>query len=544
MRYGEAMQATRPPDDRRARHEARGEWPQPSLWTMLASRVARTPDRIYMIEARRGGGRRYTYGELASRATSMAGALARLGIRTGDVVSWQLPNWFEGAALAAAIDRLGAVSNPIITIYREREVGFVCRQARSRVLVVPGVVRGVDHREIAHAVRAAAPDLEHVLTVRAEPDSGMQALEALEGPPAGPATPPGPHDVSMLFYTSGTTADPKGVLHTPSTLGAIVRFHAELMHPSPNDRSILQFPLPHIGGLVLFVMQPMAHGSSTVFMDGFDPELALDVIEAEQVTSAGGPPAVLQAMFAAKNFSPAKVRSVRGSGSGAADVSPELMRETRDRFAGAVVHRSYGMTECPMFTSGAPGDPEEKRFGTDGRPVPGCIARIVDEAGRPVGANVEGEIEAYGPQLCVGYLDPALNAVFTPDGFIRTGDLAVVDEAGYVRITGRRKDIIIRKGENLSAKGIEDDLSAHPKVGDVAVIGVPDPQSGERVCACVVLRPGADALSLADVRAFMEARGVMRQKIPEQVEVMAELPRNATGKVRKDVLRKQLGGSR
>jgi acyl-CoA synthetase (AMP-forming)/AMP-acid ligase II len=538
------MLPTRPPDSRRARHEAIGEWPQPSLWEMLATRVARSPDRIFMIEGRRDGGRRYTYRDLAERATRMAAALARLGVRRGDAVSWQLPNWFEGAALAAAIDRLGAVSNPIITIYREREVGFVCRQARSRVLVVPGVVRGVDHREIARAVRAAAPDLEHVLTVRAEPDAGMQSLEALEAPDAPPPTPPGPHDVSMLFYTSGTTADPKGVLHTPSTLGAVIRFHAELMRPTPDDRSILQFPLTHIGGVVMFVMLPIAHGSSTVFMDGFDPELALDVIEAEHVTSAGGPPAILQAMFAAKNFSPAKVRSIRGSGSGAADVSPELMRETRDRLGGAIVHRSYGLTECPMFTSGAPGDPEEKRFATDGRPVPGGVARVVDEAGRPVGANVEGEIEAYGPQLCVGYLDPALNAVFTPDGFLRTGDLAVVDEGGYVRITGRRKDIIIRKGENLSAKGIEDDLAAHPKVVDVAVVGVPDAQSGERVCACVVLRPGATPLTLAEVRTFMEARGVMRQKIPEQLEVMAELPRNATGKVRKDVLRKQLGSSR
>jgi len=249
----------------------------------------------------------------------------------------------------------------------------------------------------------------------------------------------------------------------------------------------------------------------------------------------------LQAMFAAPNFSPEKVRSIRTSGSGAADVSPELMREARERFGGAFVHRSYGMTECPMFTSGAPGDPEEKLHGTDGRPVPGCIARLVDEAGRPVGPNVEGEIEAYGPQLCVGYLDPALNAVFTPDGFLRTGDLALMDEAGYLRITGRRKDIIIRKGENLSAKGIEDDLAAHPKVADVAVIGVPDARSGERVCACVVLRPGAAGLTLVEVRAFMEGRGVMRQKIPEQLELVAELPRNATGKVRKDELRRQFG---
>ena len=539
------MQATRPPEARRTRHEPTGEWPQPSLSAMLEERVRRSPDRVYLIEGRREGGRSYTFGDLHERAARMAVALGRLGIGPRDVVSWQLPNWFEGAALAVAIDRVGAVSNPIITIYREQELTFVCRQARSRALVVPGVVRGVDHRELARAVRAHAPDLEHLLTVRAAPGEGMRALETLEAAPAAPlaTTPIGPHDVSMLFYTSGTTADPKGVLHTPSTLGALIRFHAELLHPGPDDRSLLQFPLTHVGGILMFVMLQIAHGSSAVFMEGFDPELALDLIERHRVTSAGGPPAVLLGLFAARNFSPAKVASVRTSGSGAADVSPELMRETRQRFGGAFVHRSYGMTECPMFTCGAPGDPADRLEGTDGRPVPGCVARLVDEAGQPVGPNVEGEIEAYGPQLCVGYLEPALNAAFTADGFLRTGDLAVMDATGFLRITGRRKDVIIRKGENLSAKGIEDDLAAHPKVADAAVIGLPDAQSGERVCACVVLRAGAGRLTLAEVRTFMEGHGVMRQKIPEQLELLAELPRNATGKVRKDVLRQRLRGA-
>jgi cyclohexanecarboxylate-CoA ligase len=195
------------------------------------------------------------------------------------------------------------------------------------------------------------------------------------------------------------------------------------------------------------------------------------------------------------------------------------------------------MTECPMFTSGAVGDAEAQRHGTDGRPLPGCVARLVDADGRPVAAGVEGEIEAFGPQLCVGYVDPALNVAFTSDGFFRTGDLAVRDGDGFVRITGRRKDVILRKGETLSAKGIEDELAAHPSVADVAVVGVPDAQRGERVCACVVLRPGAPRVDVDAVRTFMEARGVMRQRIPEQVELMPELPRNATGKVRKDLLR-------
>jgi cyclohexanecarboxylate-CoA ligase len=536
------MEPSRPPEPRRARHEAAGEWPQASLSTALEARVRDTPDRVYLIEGLREGGRRFTFRDLHARAARMAAALGRLGIGPGTVVSWQLLNWFEASALAVAVDRLGAVSNPIITIYREREVSFACRQARSRALVIPGVVRGVDHREIARAAQAAAPDLEHVLTVRAEPGTGMRALEALEDaapPPAAP-TPPGPHEVSALFYTSGTTADPKGVLHTPSTMGALAHAHARLFRPTPEERSLLQFPFTHIGGVLMFLLFQVRNGSSVVFMDAFDPALALDLIERHRVTAAGGPPAVIQAMLAAPNFAPAKVASVRTSGSGAADVSPELIRQVQEKL-GAFAHRSYGLTECPMLTSGAPGDPEEKLRETDGRPIPGCSVRLVDEGGRPVPPGVEGEIEAYGPQLCVGYLDPALNAAFTADGFLRTGDLAVMDEAGYVRITGRRKDVIIRKGENLSAKDIEDALAAHPAVADAAVIGVPDPERGERVCACVVLRPGA-TLTLPDVRRFMEAQGMMRQKVPEQLEVLGELPRNATGKVRKDVLRTRFRG--
>ena len=537
------MLPTRPPDARRLRHEAAGEWPQPALSTLLSERARTDPDRPYLIEGLREGGRTFTFRDLERRAGRMAVALSRLGVRQGDVVSWQLPNWMEAAAIAAAIDRLGAVSNPILTIYREREVGFVCRQAGSRVLVVPGLLRGLDHRELAAAVQGTAPALEHVVTVRAEPAAGQRALEALEDDPPAPLppSPHGPHDVSSVFYTSGTTADPKGVLHTPSTLGAVLHYHARLFASSPDDVSLLQFPLPHIGGVVLFVMLPLRSGASVVLMEAYDPELAIDLIERHRVTSAGGPPAVLQGMFAARNWSAGKVRSVRSSGSGAADVSPDLIRQAQERF-GAFAYRSYGMTECPMLTSGRPGDPDEKLHGTDGRPVPGAVARLVDEAGRPVAAGAEGEVEAYGPQLCVGYLDGTLNASFTPDGFFRTGDLAVMDAEGFLRITGRRKDVIIRKGENLSAKGIEDDLAEHPEIADVAVIGVPDAVSGERVCACIVLRAGAGDLTLGDVRAFMEARGVMRQKIPEQLAVMSELPRNATGKVRKDLLRQRVRG--
>jgi cyclohexanecarboxylate-CoA ligase len=347
----------------------------------------------------------------------------------------------------------------------------------------------------------------------------------------------------MVFYTSGTTADPKGVLHTRSTLGALVRAHQQLFSPAPADRGLLQFPLPHVGGILLFIASQIVTGSSVVFLDGFDPGLAMRAVDAHGVTGLGGPPAALRALLSVDGIPRRRVATLRTVGCGAADVSPELMREV-ERAWGVVAYRSYGMTECPMFSSGRPGDPVADRHDTDGRPLPGCTARIVDGDGRPLGPNREGEVELFGPQLCGGYLDPALNEAFTPDGFLRSGDLGILDDAGCLRITGRRKDVIIRKGETLSARDIEDVLAGHPAVADVAAIGLPDPERGERVCACLVLRSGHTMPSLDEVGVFMAGRGVMRQKIPEQIEWMAELPRNATGKVLKSELRARVTASR
>lgn len=526
------------PRERIARHERAGEWPCESLTVSLARRASETPERVLFV----AGEERITAPMLAERASRLARGLRRLGVVAGDVVSWQLPNWFEGVVLTWALDRIGAVSNPILPIYREREVGFVVRQARSRLLVVPGELRGFDHRALARTVQADSPDLEHVAVVRATPADGQLSFASLAGgaPDDAAPSPPGPHDVTALFYTSGTTSDPKGVLHTPSTLGAFARTHFAMAGRNPDQVGILWFPLSHIGGIGAFGIGPVAYGTRAVFLEHFDPEVALDLIEREQVTSAGGPTPIVQALLAAKGFSPERVRSVRLAALGATDVPPELMREVRAKL-GAFVSRSYGMTECPMSTAGTPADPDEQLLTTDGRSVPGVDVRVVDDAGRPVPAGVEGEIELFGPQLCVGYLDPERTAeAFTADGYLRSGDLAVKDAAGFVRITGRKKDIIIRKGENLSAKAIEDELYDHPKIADVAVIGLPDRASGERVCACVVLRPGAAAMTLAELRGFMTERQIMAQKIPEQIEVLAELPRNATGKVKKFELRARL----
>ncbi len=521
-------------------HESLGEWPVPGPSALAAGRAQRTPDRLFLVD----GDRRVGFAEFASRASALAAGLQRFGLGRGDVVSWQLPSWLEGALLTVALDRLGCVQNPILPIFREAEVSFLVRQARARALVVPGTFRGFDHRELARTVARGATDLEHVLVARAEPLPGMLSFDRLLETAVDRELPPspfGPHDVSIVFYTSGTTSDPKGVLHTQSSLGSFARVNVLNAGSREDDVGLLQFPLAHIGGIAAFLLLPLLVGSRTVYLDLWEAEKAIDLIEREGVTSAGGPPAILQGILAAKGFRPERLKTVRGAASGAADVPPELIRTIRTRL-GATSFRAYGMTECPMFSSGRADDPEEKCLYTDGRPSPGCRVRIVDEEGRDLPPGTEGEVLLFGPQLCVGYLDSKLDeGAFTPDGFLRSGDLGIVDAEGHLRISGRKKDIIIRKGENLSAKAIEDVLHEHPSIREAVVIGLPDPASGERVCACVSLRPGAKAPTLGEIGEFMGARGMMRQKIPEQLEILPELPRNATGKVKKHELRARLG---
>ncbi len=522
--------------ERVRRHQDSGEWPRPGLAEVAARQLEVCPEREILID----GPVRLTVGDFVGRAQALAGGLRQLGLGPGDIITWEIPSWWEAAVLATAIDWIGAVNNPIIPIYREREVSFIARQAESRALFVPGEFRGFDYRAMAEKVRGECEQLGHVVVVRGDPGDGMSRFADLLD--ADPITRPyrrSPEEVSMLFYTSGTTADPKGVMHTSSTIGWYCVASMNAMQTSRDDVGLLQFPLTHIGGLVSFVLLPLMAASRVVYLDTWTAESAIDLIEKEHVTSAGGPPVILQGLMASSSLTPARVASLRTAGTGAAGIPPELVRKVGERL-GATSFRAYGLTECPMVTTGVPDDPEDKRCATDGRPSPGCVLRTVGSDGAEVGQGVEGEIQVFAPQLCVGYVDESLNdAAFTADGFLRTGDLGVIDEVGYLRVTGRLKDIIIRKGENLSAQAIENELHAHPDIDDVAVFGLPDGVAGERACAAVVLRDGSENITLAALRGHMEGRGVMRQMIPEQLEIVDALPRNATGKVLKFELRKR-----
>lgn len=487
----------------------------------------------------------HTYLGLARRVHACARALQGLGVSRGDVVSFQLPSWIETVALYLAINRMGAIANPIIPIYREHEVGFIVRQAGSRVLVIPRRYRGRDYHDMLPAL--GSERLEHVVVCRARDDNapapgGTLDWNTLLDRHAGeaPAVVSDPGADALLLYTSGTEASPKGARHSHATLEAEAQSMIVDGQLAPGAGIFVASPLGHIAGIDFGIHVPMALGAKACLMDKWEPKAAVDLIGRERCTWSTGVTPFLDGLLAASRGGASL--PLAGYRCGGADVPPHVIREAHAR--GVFAYRTYGCTEHPTITGWCGGARRDKAESTDGRPLPDVAIKIADpdDPSRVLASGQVGEICTKGPDLFLGYMDAALNArAFDADGWFRTGDLGWLDADGYLTIAGRKKDIIIRKGENISAKEVEDLLGTHPAVADVAVIGVPDQTRGERVCAVVVPTPQTE-LRLADIAAWLERRGAARQKFPEQLELVTTLPRTATGKVRKSELRARFGG--
>lgn len=519
--------ARRPDDERRYRRL--GAWTGELVDAPLRDAARRHPERTAVVD----GDRRWSFARLDTAVDRFARGLLRLGVEPGDVVSFQLPNGIEAIVVHHAAQRCGAVSNPIVPIYREREVGFILRQARTRVLVVPDTFRRFDHRSMAEGLRASVPELEHVVVVgEAGPASvGFDAV-GTDGPPPDVAR--SSSDVALLLYTSGTESDPKGVLHSHDTLTYECRSVIELYGLDERDVVFMASPVTHITGLLYGMQLPMMLGAPVVLQDVWDVPRALRLIEAERCTFTVGATPFLHGIVHAPELADHDVSSLRTFVCGGAGVPPSLIREARER-TGMVATRVYGSTECPIVTGSAPTAPLDQHADNDGVALAPSELRLVDADGAAVPDGAPGELEVRGPDLCLGYLDATLNAkAFTDDGWFRTGDLAALDGAGRMRIVGRAKDIIVRGGENLSAGEIEDLLIEHPAVDEVAVVGAPDPVLGERACAFVVGVPG---LELGDLVDFLRSRRLATQKLPERLELVPSLPRTASGKIQKHRLR-------
>ncbi|MDQ1430669.1 MAG: cyclohexanecarboxylate-CoA ligase [Actinomycetota bacterium] len=505
-----------------------------TLWELVERRAADTPKGTMLIDQ---DDRTVTFGEFRDRSERVAAGLLALGVTADTPVAWQLPTRIESIVLSFALARLGATQVPIIPIYREREVGSVLQQAGARWFAVPGTWRGFDYEEMARGLQDSSGQAFGVIVVDADlPGGGLP-----EGDPS--SLPPAPTDgdaVRWLYSTSGTTAAPKCVMHTDAGLIAGGVGLAVAMQPAADDVGSIAFPCTHIGGPDYLVMV-LAHGMPTVLLETFTPAGAVEVFNRHHVTAAGGSTAFYLAYLNEQRKDPSQpvIPSLRILSGGGAPKPPEVFREVRAEMHIPILH-GYGMTECPMIASGAVGDDDEQLANTDGAPVLGCEVQIVGEDGRPVAAGVAGEVRVRGPMLAKGYTDPELTAAaFGADGFFTTGDRGYLREDGHIVLTGRTKEMIIRKGENISPREIEDLLQTHPKVAAVAVIGLPDRERGERVCAVVETAAGETPLTFLELQEFCRGAGLMAQKIPEQLEVVDVLPRNATMKILKHELVKQ-----
>ena len=476
---------------------------------------------------------RLTWADLRRLAARVAGGLAARGVRAGEVVSCVLPNRAEAAVLFHAVHRLGAVVNPIVPIYGARELRFILRQAESVALVVPGRFRGVDLAALAARVRPAVPSLRDVLVVEE-----VEALPQADGPVAARRAPDEP---ALLLYTSGTTAEPKGVLHSTATLAAECRATIGYHGLGTGDVLVMPSPVGHISGLLYGILLPALLGATSVLMETWDAERFCALVERERGTFSAGATPFLQGVVDLPTLDRFDLRSLRLFPCGGADVPAELIRRAIRRL-GVRSGRGYGSTEFPSITSSAgPHVPETKRAETDGAPIPPGEIELRDAEGRPVPVGGEGEIWARGPELFLGYRDPRLDAdAFDERRFFRTGDLGVLDPEGYLTITGRVKDIIVRAGEKFSAREVEDLLCEHPKVESVAIVPMPDPRLGERACAFVVPADTRDPPTLAELVRFLEARELSRRKLPERLELIDALPVTASGKVQKHLLRERI----
>lgn len=516
-----------------------GLWIDRTVDAFFADCVARHPDKPAVVGYRSGEAEPYrlSYREVADRVDRAAGALRAMGVGRGDVVSIQLPNWWEFVIAALACVRLGAAANPMVQILREREVSFMVGFAEAKVLIVPAMFRGFDHAAMARSLQASLPALERVIVVGEDGPDGFETalLSGSERVPYDPSAPLLlPDDLLVLMYTSGTTGEPKGVMHTSNTVNSNVLRFAQGLGLHGDDTFFAATPVGHMTGYGIFVLLPMMLGNTLVFQDQHDPKVGIHIMEREGVTfSAGATPFLTDLCEAAQSegVRPAKLKRFYCAG---APIPPAIVQRAM-RELQLTVSSVWGMTE---IIAGTMTEPElaERAWTTDGRAIRGIEVKVVDGAGLPLPPGEAGRLLVRGASMFCGYLKrPELDTV-DANGWFDSGDLARMDEQGYIRITGRTKELLIRGGENVPVIEVENVLVLHPGIAAVAIVGMPDERLGERGCAFIVARAGHQ-VDLDSVRAHLAEAKVAKPFWPERVELIDDLPRTASGKVQRFVLK-------
>jgi acyl-CoA synthetase (AMP-forming)/AMP-acid ligase II len=523
------------------RYLAEGLWDDRTLGQLLHDALYEDPNRRLRIWSPTNP---YlgTVGEVYAQALRVAGGLRAQGLGPGDVVAFQLPNWVEAAITFYACTIVGVTIVPIVHFYGPKEVGFILRQSGARALVIVSTYGKRDFLAELATVRDGLNDLEMVFVVGdtgGAPDllpfAPLLEAEPMEGPVAVD-----PESPAVIGYTSGTTADPKGVVHTHRTLGCEVRQLSG--HQANRDRpSLVGAPVGHAIGMLGGLLCPLVGGKPIYMIDGWDPPTVLAAMLEENISAGSGSTYFFTSLLDCPGFGTEHVERMHYIGLGGSPI-PNAVAERADSLGISLV-RSYGSTEHPSITGSEHEAPKEKRIHTDGKPLDGVEIRTVDEDGHDVGVGNPGEILSRGPDRFAGYTDPTLTAEAIEDGgWLHTGDVGVIDEDGYLTITDRVKDIIIRGGENVSAAEVEQLLMHMKGVAEVAVVAAPDERLGEHGCAFFRMQPGSEgaAPDLEAIKTHLEAAGLARQKWPEELRIVDELPRTPSGKIQKFVLRERL----
>lgn len=527
--------------ERQAEMRRRGFWGEETILDYFDAAVADRPDRVAVVDFKSTTGRReaLTYLELDRHVTSIATKFVQLGIEPGDIVSVQLPNWWEFAAVHLAVMRVGGITNPLMPIFRARELSFMLELAESKLLIAPNEFRGFKYPPMVAELRKTLPNLKQTFFVNGEGDDSFDRLigdvtnfdDVLFPPPLKA------DDVCQILFTSGTTGEPKGVMHTSNTLWGDVRPRVARLKLSEADVVFMASPLAHQTGFLVGILMPIFLKATAVLQDTWNADKALKILADEKATFTMASTPFLLDLTEAIEDRGANLPDFRVFVAGGAPIPRALVRRATEKLQASIVS-IWGMTECGASTATDVDDPLQRSAETDGKPNPGAEIRVVEESGAVLGPNIEGRLQVRSSGNFVGYLKrPHLNAT-DADGWLDSGDLATINEQGYVRITGRTKDVIIRGGENIPVVEIEGLLFEHPAVAEVAIVPYPDQRLGERGCAYVVLRKGM-TLTLQEMVNFLIGRSCAKNYLPERIEIIDEMPRTPSGKIQKFVLRER-----
>ena len=535
------------PPDLVERYRREGSWGDSVVTDYLDRWADEKPDSTAIVSHFHQDDRSVSlsYGEVRRLVDLAARSLLDLGVRPNDRVAVQLPNWWHFPVLYLACVRICATIIPITPIMRHRQVRHILERTGARVAVVPSTFRGFDHAAMMEQLSADLPSPPRVVVVGNDTPTGMlsfdrdivpERAEAAED--LGRLRPDPVRSVTCICFTSGTTGEPKGVMHNQATIMFHVRGPASVLGLGGEDTVLMASPLGHYTGFAYGINAPIVWGMKTVLMDYWQPNTAVRLVAEEQVTWTWASTTFLLDFVRSEAHAVHDIPSLRYFICGGAKIPGALIEETHARLPFRVIP-DWGMTECGGVTFVWPSDPPSRAAETDGGPVDGMEVSVLDPVTRePTPTGAEGLLVMRGPGQFVGYYQrPDLwDAAHVGDRWFDTGDLARMDDQGYIRIVGRTKDIIIRGGENIPVADVEEILFRHPKVREAAVVATPDARLGERACACVLLRPG-EHMSFEEMQSWFAESQTAKQYWPERLEVFDELPRTPSGKVQKFVLR-------